>query len=114
MDQPVIFLIDSKRQQCVADVFPNAYEMSPLVWRKDNSAVTFEYNQRGHEVYRVIEIDAASGKARAVISEEPKTFFYYNKVTNASKKYRYDVQDGKRSSGCRNATAGTICIFSTA
>jgi len=91
IEQPAIFLIET-RQQHIVDraLFPNAYEMSPLVWRKDSSAVTFEYNQRGHELYRVIEIDAASGRARAVISEEPKTFFSYS-----GKKYRYDVDDGK-------------------
>ena len=45
----------------------------------DSSAVTFEYNQRGHQVFLVVEIYATSGKTRAVITEEPKTFFYYNR-----------------------------------
>ena len=36
--------------------------MTALAWRKDSRAVTFEYNQRGHQVYRVIEIDAATGQ----------------------------------------------------
>ena len=35
-------------------LFPDAYDMSRLDWRPDSSAVTFEYNQRGHQVYRVI------------------------------------------------------------
>ncbi len=91
VDQPVIFQIEPRQQHIVdRTLFPNAYEVSPLVWRKDSSAVTFEYNQRGHELYRVIEIKAADGKARAVITEQPKTFFCYS-----SKKYRYDIQDGK-------------------
>src|SRR5262249_8136942 len=76
--QPVIFDVASGRQLTIDNtLFPNAYAMSRLAWRKDSRAVTFEYNQRGHQVYRVIEVDAASGKARAVISEEPKTFFNY-------------------------------------
>ena len=58
-------------------LFPNPYSLSRIEWRKDRRAITFEYNQRGHQVYRVIEADAASGKARAVVSEEPKTFFNY-------------------------------------
>jgi dipeptidyl aminopeptidase/acylaminoacyl peptidase len=91
VDQPVIFQIEPRQQHIVdRTLFPNAYEVSPLVWRKDSSAVTFEYNQRGHELYRVIEVKAADGKARAVITEQPKTFFCYS-----SKKYRYDIQDGK-------------------
>jgi hypothetical protein len=28
------------------------------VWRKDSQAFTFEYNQRGHQAYRIIEVDA--------------------------------------------------------
>ena len=43
-------------------LFPNPYDMTPLVWRKDSHAFTFEYNQRGHQVYRVIEVDATTGK----------------------------------------------------
>ena len=89
--QPVLFHVESKKQ-FVADsaLFPNPYQLSRIEWRKDNRAFTFEYNQRGHQVYRVIEVDAASGKARSVISEEPKTFFTYS-----SKKYRFDLADGK-------------------
>ena len=36
-----------------------------LVWRKDSRAFTFEYNQRGHQVYRVIEVDAHDRRTRA-------------------------------------------------
>ena len=80
-------------------LFPNPYDLSRFQWRKDSRAVTFEYNQRGHQVFRVIEADAATGKARAVISEEPKTFFNYRtangNLADSGKKYRYDVDDGK-------------------
>jgi hypothetical protein len=58
--------------------------VTALVWRKDSSAVTFEYNQRGHQLYRVIEIDAATAKARTVIAEEPKTFFCYSGKSTVS------------------------------
>ncbi|MES2179991.1 MAG: DPP IV N-terminal domain-containing protein [Gemmatimonadota bacterium] len=51
--------------------------------------MVFEYNQRGHQVYRVIEIDAASGKARAVIDEQSPTFFEYS-----AKRYRFDIAHG--------------------
>ena len=89
--QPVIFDLEPKKQTEIDNgLFPNAFEMSDLSWRKDGRALTFEYNQRGHQVYRVIEVDVATGKARAIISEKPKTFFCYS-----GKKYRYDVADGK-------------------
>jgi dipeptidyl aminopeptidase/acylaminoacyl peptidase len=100
VDQPVLFQLDTGRQIVVDNMlFPNAYASSELVWRKDSRAFTFEYNQRGHQVYRVIEVDAATGKARALISEEPKTFFTYRtangSLADSGKEFRYDVDDGR-------------------
>ncbi len=99
-EQPVLFLLDARRQIVVDNaLFPNAYAMSELVWRADSRGFTFEYNQRGHQVYRVIEVDAANGRARAVISEEPKTFFTYRTanggLADSGKAFRYDIADGK-------------------
>ncbi|MBW2507927.1 MAG: DPP IV N-terminal domain-containing protein, partial [Deltaproteobacteria bacterium] len=88
---PVIFDVAARAQHQVDDtLFPNAYAMSRLVWREDSSAVTFEYNQRGHQVFRVIEVDADDGSARALINEEMETFFHYS-----GKKFRHDVNDGE-------------------
>ncbi len=99
VEQPVLFDVRTQKQVIVdATLFPNAYDMSDLVWRKDSLAITFEYNQRGHQVYRVIEVDAQSGAARAIVSEEPKTFFYYNRSNadlQSGKRFRYDLADGK-------------------
>jgi dipeptidyl aminopeptidase/acylaminoacyl peptidase len=89
VEMPVVFHIDTKRRLDIDNtLFPNAYDNSRLAWRKDSRGVTFEYNQRGHQVFRVIEIDAETGKTRAVISEEPKTFFTYS-----SKKFRQDIEE---------------------
>ena len=93
LQQPVLFLIDEKKEIPVDNsLFGNPYELSRPgpAWRKDSRAFTFEYNQRGHQAYRVIEVDAASGRARAVIDEESKTFFCYS-----GKKYRHDIGDGR-------------------
>jgi hypothetical protein len=100
IDQPVIFDVESRRQIVVDNaLFPNAYAMSELEWRKDSRTLTFEYNQRGHQVYRVIEVDATTGAARAVISEQPKTFFTYRTangtLADSGKQFRYDVDDGR-------------------
>ncbi len=96
---PVMFDVESKRQFVIDTALcANPFRMERPEWRKDSRAFSFEYNQRGHQVYRVIEVDAASpatmGKPRAVISEEPKTFFQYN-AAPGGKKYRYDLNDGK-------------------
>ena len=99
LEQPVLFDVRSRSQITVdARLFPNAFDMSDLVWRKDSRGFTFEYNQRGHQAFRVIEVEAQSGAARAVIAEEPKTFFYYNRsaaTLQAGKRYRYDLADGQ-------------------
>lgn len=90
-ETPVIFDVESQRQVVVDDaLFPNAYTLSRLEWRGDSEHVVFEYNQRGHQVYRIIEIDAESGATRAIISEEPETFFDYS-----NKRFREEVEDGR-------------------
>ncbi len=91
VEQPVLFQVESKARKVVdSALFPNAYAMTRLAWRRDSSAVTFEYNERGHQVYRVISVDAASGVARSAVSEESKTFFCYS-----GKKFRHDLDEGK-------------------
>ncbi len=100
LQQPVLFDVASKKQINVDNsLFPNPYDLSDFVWRKDSRAFTFEYNQRGHQVYRVIEVDAATGKSRAVISEEPTDIFQLSPrlggLADSGKEYRYDLDDGK-------------------
>ncbi len=100
LEQPVLFDVAAKRETLVDNaLFPNPYDISNPVWRRDSRAFTFEYNQRGHQVYRVIEVDANTGAPRAVISEEPKTFFNYRTITrnpaDHGNKFRYDIDDGR-------------------
>jgi dienelactone hydrolase len=108
IDQPVIFQLQPasaggsaavKQIDISNALFPRPYDLTPLVWRKDGAHLTFEYNQRGHQVYRIIEIDAATGAARTVLSEEPKTFFDYRQanggLTDSGRKYRYDIAEGR-------------------
>src|SRR5437879_3487039 len=55
-EQPVIFDVADRRAIAVNDsLFPNPYTLSPLEWRKDSRRLTFEYTQRGHPVYQIIE-----------------------------------------------------------
>ena len=100
LEQPVLFDVVARKQINIDNsLFPNPYELTDPAWRKDSRAFFFEYNQRGHTVYRVIEVDAATGKARALISDEPKTFFSYRAanggLADSGRRYRYDVNDGK-------------------
>ncbi len=91
LPRPVLFQVEARKAIEIDNrLFPNPFEISETEWRKDGRAFTFEYNQRGHQVYRVIEVDAASGNARALVDEQSPTFFCYS-----GKKYRHDVADGK-------------------
>jgi dipeptidyl aminopeptidase/acylaminoacyl peptidase len=98
--QPVLFQIENKKATPIDDsMFPNPYSLSPPQWWKDSRGFTFEYNQRGHQLLRVIEVDARTGAARALITEESKTFVDYRPLaenrTDTGKKFRYDLADGK-------------------
>lgn len=37
-------------------LFDRQYELTGLMWNTDSRALTFEYNQRGHQIYRVLEL----------------------------------------------------------
>jgi dipeptidyl aminopeptidase/acylaminoacyl peptidase len=89
-DLPVVFEVETRRQMA-GDIalFPNPYANTRLEWRSDSRAVTFEYNQRGHQLYRVLELDAMTGRTRTLVEEAQKTFVEYS-----GKRYRQDVADG--------------------
>ena len=100
LDQPVLFDIATKKQVEVDNaLFPNPYSNSRVQWKRDNSGFTFEYNQRGHQVYRVIEVSAATGAARAVVDETSPTFIYYNRqaeaINGSGRTYRWDSPDDR-------------------
>ncbi|MFD2598740.1 DPP IV N-terminal domain-containing protein [Sphingobacterium corticis] len=68
----------------------NQFSVSPLVWNKQNTAVTFEYNQRGHQRYDVMELSAVNGQTRSIISETSPTFIDYS-----GKKFRKDLESAR-------------------
>ncbi|KPK73867.1 MAG: peptidase S9 [Phycisphaerae bacterium SM23_30] len=45
-----------------------------LRWKADNNSFTFERTDRGHQRFRVIEVNAEDGEARNVIDEKAETF----------------------------------------
>lgn len=93
--QPVLFHMDGAEQIDIdPTLFPNQFDVSEIVWRADSRAFTFEHNERGHHVYRVIEVNAATGDARALINEEVETFFFYQ-GRYRGKYFRHDVNDGE-------------------
>ncbi len=77
--RPRLIDIAAKKAVQVSDeLFPNAWRISQLRWRPDSKAFTFHYNQRGHQVFRVVSVDVATGEARALIDEPTETFVCYS------------------------------------
>ncbi|MEQ1692223.1 MAG: prolyl oligopeptidase family serine peptidase, partial [Gemmatimonas sp.] len=108
-NQPAIFDIDTKRQILIdRSLFPNPYAISRPVWRKDNGAYSFQYNQRGHMIYRVLEVDASTGAVRPIVDEVTKSFFMYS---DAGHNFAYDVEANCRltqGGGCAGYTGGEL------
>ncbi|WP_343668767.1 DPP IV N-terminal domain-containing protein [Chitinophaga sp.] len=52
-----------------------------LRWRKDDPRYfTYEKADRGHQRFRIIEVDAANGNTRNLVDEQTKTFIYESRI----------------------------------
>lgn len=60
------------------ELFANPWMQPPRIyWAQDSSRFYFIYNQRGHQILRVVAVDAETGEATAVIDEQSETFIDY-------------------------------------
>ncbi|MBV9468768.1 MAG: DPP IV N-terminal domain-containing protein [Abitibacteriaceae bacterium] len=76
--KPQLFDVQTHKQIAISDkLFPNPWSISELHWTPDSSRFTFLYNQRGHQVLRIIAVDAQSGETRAIVDEQSRTFIDY-------------------------------------
>jgi dipeptidyl aminopeptidase/acylaminoacyl peptidase len=97
--QRVLVDVPARREIVVnSSLFATPYALTANQWRRDSRAFTFEYNQRGHQVLRVIEVDGSTGAARALIDETSDTFIDYRRadgsLANGGRTYRLDMTDG--------------------
>ncbi|MEY4384998.1 MAG: Prolyl tripeptidyl peptidase precursor [Verrucomicrobiota bacterium] len=77
--KPQLFDPDKRKHIPVSDeLFPNPWSITELRWEPDSSRFTFLYNQRGHQVMRVISVRGESGEISALVDEQCKTFFCYS------------------------------------
>ena len=78
-ERPVLFDLE-KRTPIVLDdgLFAKPWSISDLHWQPDSSQFTFLYNERGHQVLRIVGVDAKSGAARTLIEEKSATFVDYS------------------------------------
>jgi dipeptidyl aminopeptidase/acylaminoacyl peptidase len=52
------------------------FRVPPLRWKKDARHFTFERADRGHQRFRIIEVDAHTGKSRTILEEKAATFLW--------------------------------------
>ena len=86
---PALFDVE-KLEQIPVDTrdFENQYRLTNPKWRKNSESFTFEFNQRGHQVFQVASVDAETGNVKVIINETSPTFIDYSR-----KRFRYDMED---------------------
>lgn len=88
---PCIYGVENgKRLIPLTDLFSHQYEIYALQWNSDSKGITFEYNERGHKVYRVLEVSAEDGSVRPLIEEKEEKYVNYPRI------FRHFLADGKR------------------
>lgn len=77
--KPYLFDVITERHISIPDeLFPNPWSLSEIRWAPDSSRFTFLYNQRGHQILRIISVDAHTGEPRTIVDEQSKTFIDYS------------------------------------
>ena len=71
------------------ELFSRQYYVTAPRWDKDGRTVTFEFNERGHKTYRVLEMSAETGRVRTLIEEKNPKYVNYNHQR------RIDLEDGR-------------------
>ena len=83
--RPVLIEIPTHRVVKIADeLFPNFFNTGePLDyrWQPDSKSFTFSYNQRGHQVFRILSVDRGTATARTLVDETSNTFIDYTQKT---------------------------------
>ncbi len=62
-------------------LFPNPFTQShhiDVTWAPDSREFYFDYNQRGHQLYRILAANEQTGAVRVVVEETSKTFIHYS------------------------------------
>ena len=76
--KPRLFDVATQKQIDVpTELFENPWSISDVRWSADSSNFTFLFNQRGHQVLRIVRVNAESGETTAVVDEVSETFVDY-------------------------------------
>jgi dipeptidyl aminopeptidase/acylaminoacyl peptidase len=79
--EPYVFDLVTKKQTKVATDILDLNNPPRLQWREGNNRFyTYEKTDRGHQRFRIIEVDVQTGTTRNVVDERTNTFIYQNRV----------------------------------
>lgn len=82
---PVVFSLKERQHHEVdATLFATPFTESSEIrvrWSPRSDEFFFDHNQRGHQLYRIIGVNAQTGQARTVVEETSKTFIDYTHKT---------------------------------
>jgi dipeptidyl aminopeptidase/acylaminoacyl peptidase len=79
--QLVIVHSDGRKIPVPRDLYQNPFTESgklDVTWTPDSREFYFDYNQRGHQLYRILAANAKTGAVRVVVEETSKTFIHYS------------------------------------
>ena len=92
LPQSVPALFDAESRKAIPldrEIPHDQYSLRLGPWSSDSRYFTYEYNQRGHQLYELAAVDAATGAVRTLAEERTDTFIYYNDL------WRYFFKDGR-------------------
>ncbi|MGK0186087.1 MAG: dipeptidyl-peptidase-4 [Verrucomicrobiales bacterium] len=77
--RPRMFNIATRSETVIDDhLFANPWRLSEFRWSADSTRFSFLYNQRGHQVFRLVAVEADTGTISSLIEETPETFVCYS------------------------------------
>lgn len=79
---------DGTLTEVAMEPFLNQYFLTFGQWSADSRYFTFEYNQRGHQLYQLVAVSADDASVRILAEERTSTFVYYYNL------YRYYMECG--------------------
>ena len=110
---PVILDVENNKQIIPTDeLFSNQFDLYGPDWNDDSTGVIFEFNERGHKNYRLLEMSAENGNVRPIVEESHDKYVNYSRIfrqmledsdrliwsserDNYNHLYLYDVKTGK-------------------
>ena len=74
---PRLFTRDGREIPLARGLFRNPWSIDDVRWTADGRRFSFLYNERGHQVLRLVAVDVATGTPRTIVQEVSPTFVDY-------------------------------------